>query len=660
MGSSPGNSELKEGAREWSAFYQKIFRKQLSRRKVIKLGSLVSMLGLSGAVQALIAACGGEEAAAPATTGTPSGGTTTGTAVPSAGITGDWDSTGTPPYKRGLPDDVAKVPEQWKQYPWVYKYGPWRYDWNIPVTRGGHIIVPQGSYADFNIMINGIPSQPTNNKLYNAGLREGLNLLTASIEPELVIREEHSADYTSWTFQLPDNVKFHNIAPVNGRPMTAEDVAFSFERHRNEGVFKSALRNVEKITAVDSRTVRFDLKQPQLTFRETLATPHFVVFAQEHFENQDLFKRQPIGTGPFILEFNEFQNKTDWIRNPEYWEIPRFKPEKYGNTPFPLADRYTRQYFANIVAAKEAFFAGKVDQLAPGGGLDTALVKEQLQRVPDAIVMTNAYWSCCPLGIMFQYKNSLFQDIRVRRALSMGFNREQVWSGGMDKTGVIGASPIPFDLAGYDLPLPLSDYGPNAQFNPEQAKQLLQEAGLNPPLKLSVFQSPQGNPAWQGALDTVIFNWKQAGVVDAEVVVREGQVFSQDLLNKSFPDMAFSIGFLSLGYSVDAMLTPLYLPDSPRNYGGIDDPELTDLLQKWAVATNPDDAVQLARQMTQRIVDQVDHLWLGWIGGIEVDQPWLHGIIMSTHNQPNGIGLGNYKYIWIDQTAPDGRGGRPI
>jgi peptide/nickel transport system substrate-binding protein len=650
---APGLNELRDGAREWRKFYKRAASQVAGRRTVMRAGTALAIAG-SGGLSAFLAACSGDskkDAGGSAPSGTSVGG--------GASITGDWDTTKTPPYTKGLSDELAKVPEQWKQYPWVYKYGPWRYNWDIPVARGGTIITPWAPAANYDVMLNGIGSQPCYNKLYNAGLREGLNLIGPAIEPDLALSEEHNADYTSWSFKIPANAKFHNIAPVNGRAMTAEDVAASLNAIREQSVQKATLRVVDKITAPDKETVRFDLKQPSLNFTAILASPHLLVIPREILEDGS-YKKQPVGSGPFMLKFSEYQNRADFVRNPDYWETPRYKPEKYGRQPFPMIDQITRQYFANNVTAKEAFFAGKIDQLAPGGGLDTALVREQLDRVRDAIVMSNAWWSCCPIEILFQYKNPLFQDIRIRQALSLSVNREQVWSGGMDKTGIFGSSPVPPEFAGYDFPQPLKDYGDNAQFDPRRAKQLLQEAGHNQPLKLQVYQPTNYPTAWQGALDTAIFNWKQAGIADVTKVERDAVVFQQDQVNKSFPDLMYTISGMSLGYTIDTLLTPALLTGSPANYSGLADSQLDSLLEKWSLATDPAQGVQLARQITARINENVDNLWLGWIGGIEVDRAWAHGLIMSTHNQPNGIGLGNYKYLWIDPSAPDGRGGKPL
>jgi peptide/nickel transport system substrate-binding protein len=262
---------------------------------------------------------------------------------------------------------------------------------------------------------------------------------------------------------------------------------------------------------------------------------------------------------------------------------------------------------------------------------------------------------------MMNFKNPLFQDIRVRRALSMGMNREQIWSGGMDKTGVVGAAPIPFDFYVDDyFPPPSSEYGPNAQYNPEQAKQLLREAGLTPPIRLQIYQTPNQPAAWQGSLDTIVFNWKQAGVAEAELVVRDALVWSQDRLNRTWPDLLYTCCGLISGYELNSLVAPTFLPDSPANYGSVDDPVLTDLLEKLLVLTDPNEVPKLARQMAEQIVENVDHLWFTWIQGIEIDHPWLHGMVMSNHNCVNGIGWGNYKYVWMGENAPDGRGGKPI
>ena len=660
--------ELQEATRDWDEFYRETGRRQLSRRKVFRVGAAASLIA-AGGWSAFLAACGGDDDEAddggtPAATGTVAA---TGTAAPTEvaereGITGDWDTTGTPPYKQGLPDGVAEVDPEWQAYPWVYKYGPWRYDWEAaPVTRGGQIIVPFGPPANYDVMISGISSNPSMNKLYNAGLREGLEPLTASIEPDLAIGEEHNADFTEWTFKIPAGVKFHDVEPVNNRLLTGADVVFSFERHIDTNLNRAVLLNVDSVTAPDDETIVFKLKQPAGQFNRVLASPHLPVFAPEVFEDQDLFKSKAIGTGAFITEFSELENRADYVRNPDYWQT-HLLGGKYGTQPLPMVDTWTRQFFANNIAAKEAFFAGQVDTFQPGCGVDPVLIAEQVERVPNAILTANAYWSCCPLTFIFNFKNPLFQDKRVRQALSMGMDREQIYRQGMQGTGALGATPIPFDymMTEKGLPIPLDEFGENVQFNPQRAKALLEEAGFTEPLDIQIYQTGNQPAAWQGAIDTVVFNWKQAGIANAQLVVRDRAVYGEDQRNGTWPDLLYQVGTLAFGYTFDAAVTPAFLSGSPRNFGSLNDEVLDGIFEKWAATVDPVEAAGVAREASDRFVENADTLTFAYIGGMEVTREWMGGGVISVHNCINGIGWSNMKYPWITPDAPDGRGGTPI
>src|SRR6185312_190143 len=130
----------------------------------------------------------------------------------------------------------------------------------------------------------------------------------------------HNADYTSWTFTLPQGVKFQNLQPVNGREVTADDVKFSFDRYIDSSIFNTALQYVDKITATDKYTVKFDMKRPQLTFDGIVGTPYYLIFAKEHYDNQDRWKETLIGTGPYQVESNGYQDHKTNVRNPDFFQ----------------------------------------------------------------------------------------------------------------------------------------------------------------------------------------------------------------------------------------------------------------------------------------------------------------------------------------------------
>src|SRR5262252_8875119 len=90
-----------------------------------------------------------------------------------------------------------------------------------------------------------------------------------------------SADYRVWTFKLRQGVKWHNMAPVNGREFVAEDVKYCFEQYAKEGLQSFAFQEIEATETPDKYTVRAHLKTPNVFFPQNLAEPVAVMFPKE-------------------------------------------------------------------------------------------------------------------------------------------------------------------------------------------------------------------------------------------------------------------------------------------------------------------------------------------------------------------------------------------
>ena len=117
-------------------------------------------------------------------------------------------------------------------------------------------------------------------------------------------------------------------------------------------------------------------------------------------------------------------------------------------------------------------------------------------------------------------------------------------------------------------------------------------------------------------------------------------------------------GTLPGGFTFDSDIIPAFQKDSPRNDGRVDDPALETILNQWTAALTPEQQHAAASKASQQITDNVDHLWYGAAQGIVVAQPWLHGAMVCNHSCFHGYGGGNYKYLWLGENAPGGRGGK--
>lgn len=267
-----------------------------------------------------------------------------------------------------------------------------------------------------------------------------------ALVPDLA--EEATANDTAdeWTLRLKPGLTFHN-----GRPVTPEDVMFTFRRILDPQVAAPGaayLRHIdlEGMTAVDERTVRFKLKTPFAPFKENLTELVMLV-------PQDYDPANPVGTGPF--KFKSFTPGQQSI-------FERFE-NYHGDGPY--VDELVLVDIDDDAARVNALLSGQVEAIAgvpyaqmpiiEGSGTSSLLVSK-----------TGALR-------MFTMRVDLepFNDPRVREAVRLVADRPQLVELAFSGQGRIGNDvPSPFDPC-YNTGLP------QRATDIERAKQLLKDAG---------------------------------------------------------------------------------------------------------------------------------------------------------------------------------------
>ncbi len=122
-----------------------------------------------------------------------------------------------------------------------------------------------------------------------------------------------SPDGKVWTITLRENVKF-----ADGKPVTAEDVAFTLETGRKADALVD-LTNLESVKAIDGKTVQLRLKTPQVTFSHQLST---IGIVPKHAYGER-YAEAPLGSGPFKL--------VSWQKGQQLIVEPN--PHYYGKKP---------------------------------------------------------------------------------------------------------------------------------------------------------------------------------------------------------------------------------------------------------------------------------------------------------------------------------------
>jgi peptide/nickel transport system substrate-binding protein len=574
-----------------------------SRRTVVR-GAALGGVGLATA--ALIG-CGSddeEDEPEPTAAGTSASGEATAAATASAdGIVQDPNL----PYPFNFPEPATEP----KAGGVMRVAGTWDTSTMDPTksAAGGTIVVPNMVY----------------NRLLGIVGGPDVDINKLQLEPELATDWERTPDGLTYTFHLAPNVKWQNVAPLNGRAFVAADAKFAYERYKTEGVHQSIWVNVESIEAVDDATLTITMKRAVADFVNPLGSRYQTIFPHELVDDGSI-EKAVVGTGPMIFKEAVQSSHVSFDKNPDYWERP------------VLLDGFEFRVMPDHSARLAAFRAGQVEYAySPVDGLSTF---EQLKSSnPDVqINLTNPSNNTIPFGM--NLSNPKFQDERVRQAIAMAIDRETmaaiVWEGLAKNIPML---PWSFAL---DAEPTLDQLGPYAQYNPGEAKALLAAAGAEG----LTFENQYF--AYGAYLDRyaemLVPMFDEVGIKMTGGKVDYTQ-FNSQWVGRQIPEVTTS-GWLTLGFDADNFFYNIVHSQSPGNRWNLNDPQM----DEWATAqqTELDEAArrEIHRQMFDYALEKAFWPMMPANNGFEVYQPWLRGIRFG-----GLIGSNSSYYDWGDQVA---------
>ncbi|WP_078548108.1 peptide-binding protein [Litchfieldia alkalitelluris] len=323
-----------------------------------------------------------------------------------------------------------------------------------PVVGGDIIVGSIGEPTLFNPYYStDVPSSNIEGFIYN-----GLVTSNEKFETEMDLAEsvDSSDDGLTHVVKLKQGIKFHD-----GEEVTADDVVFSFSIPLHEdyvGERGSSFEALESVTKIDDYTVEFKLSSVDVTF--VPITLSFAVLPEHILKDvpmgdlgeNEFNTKSPVGTGPFKFDSWADGEYVKVVANDDYYE---------GR---PYLDSITYKIVPDQNALLAQFQAGDVDFITvPGTDLETA------KAFPGIKIESGLGLSYTYLG--FNQQQERFQDPKVRQALTHAINREEIVSAVMNGDGEVAHVPeSPLSWA-YNSDVPQFNY------DPEQAKSLLAEAG---------------------------------------------------------------------------------------------------------------------------------------------------------------------------------------
>lgn len=221
----------------------------------------------------------------------------------------------------------------------------------------------------------------------------------------------------------------YNLNPAarwsDGQPVTADDVIFTFELLRDKGrpPFSTRLDRVAKMEKVGDLSVRFTFNEK--SNREFPLILSLSPVLPKHATDAETFDQSTlepgIGSGPYVISEIKPGERVSFTRRNDYWA--KDLPIKRGLDNY---DEIRVEYFLSETAQFEAFKKGVFD-VYPDGSTTNWLRGYDFPAVESGEIVKKVYQSKTPsgmFGFVFNLRREMFQDLRVRQALTMLFDFE--------------------------------------------------------------------------------------------------------------------------------------------------------------------------------------------------------------------------------------------
>jgi peptide/nickel transport system substrate-binding protein len=443
--------------------------------------------------------------------------------------------------------------------------------------------------------------------IYESLLR--LNPRTLKIEPNLAQSWTVSPDGLTYTFTLRRDATFSD-----GSTVDASDVKYTIDRILNPNTKSpqaTFLAAISDVTVVNPFVVRITLKQPAAPFLSLLTGTGRGIVPVNFEDKVGDPKVKALGSGPFVLaEFGP--GSVRLTRNERYWR----KDVSGGKLPY--ADAVVYRVIPDAATLRAAVRAGEVD-LIIGFGVDITAARA-LQGAAGLRIMSTPDLTYSLVGI--NDSKPPFNEVRVRQALSLGVDREQIVQVVYGGRGTV-AGPVPPTLEEWK-PIPAARL-PNYRRDVNRARQLLQQAGVTVPVAVKMMPIPTVPDAVQ--LAQVLKEQLAPAGFNVELEQVDFATFLARWRGSNFDT------FVSLNAGAvdpDIQLSRHIQTGGSTNVFKFSSREIDQLLDQARVSTDMAKRAEIYTRVQRLIAEQVPFLFIAYADLFAVARTQLQGFVLSS------------------------------
>lgn len=399
-----------------------------------------------------------------------------------------------------------------------------------PVAGGILKISHPTRVASLNVLqISGAAEYLIVDMLYSGLTRMGKDMRAM---PDLATEWNADTEAKVFTFKLRSGVTFHD-----GSPFTSKDAVATFQailKPETTSPARSVLNGIEEISAPDDATVVFKLKNSYADFPLALTHPNARIVSAKSFEGAlEALNTQANGTGPFKQQSYDSARLTTLVRNEVY-----FAENK------PYLDGVELHYFPDLAAETSNYLSGATDAMLEVQQADFARIADAPgsngQRVPSGRFV----------NIVMRADQKPFDDVRVRQAMAMAFDRQTLVDIVLEGLGVPAADTSISKQYRFFADIPETKY------DPEAAKALLAEAGYPDGIKIPLVCS--NRPAIRSQVGIAVKEMAAAAGFDIDVQTVPHDTYLANVWRKG----NFYVGYWGMQTTEDAAFTLLFTSDA--------------------------------------------------------------------------------------------------
>ncbi|HET6824272.1 MAG TPA: peptide ABC transporter substrate-binding protein, partial [Anaerolineales bacterium] len=451
-----------------------------------------------------------------------------------------------------------------------------------------------------------------------------------NLTPDLAERWDVSADGTVYTFYLRQNAKFHD-----GRPVTAQDVVYSWERAARPALASDTVLtylgdivgvramnqgeadHIDGLRVIDDHTLQVTIDAPKPYFLLKLTYATAFVLDKANVESSEEWFRTPNGTGPYkLVEWTRFERKVYEANKDFYLGVP--------SIPYIVVKLY----------------AGDSQRLYESGEVDITGVYS-VERFTDPTeplhseLLTGV--NLCTGYVVFDTTRPPFDDVNVRKAFSMAFDRQKYLDVVLDGHAIPAYGIYPPGLPGFNSALE------GLAYDPEAARQLLAQSKYGGPdgLPPIVFSNIGIGSYISADVAAMAEMWEQNLGVTITVENLEPNYYYDQIYAGNHGQL-FSGGWCADYPDPENFADVLFHTGSSQNNGGYSNPQLDTLLEAARVEQDVTKRIGMYQQAEQILVDDAAALFTTYSLSYQLVKPYVKGYVFTP------IDIPIERYLWLE------------